>query len=281
MTFLKSLAESGDFFSIVPVYEPTQLKSARIFDDVVMAATAGCSCFLVNTGEGLLLLDALLPLDACRDNIAEAALEAGWDIRDLRRILITHGHYDHSGAAGRLSRETGAEVWFPEGEYQRWSSGEEIARTNGRIAEFGAAIPPVEADFVPSRLLRDGDRFTMGHTTVLCVRTPGHTPDCMSYILNVTEQGTSHMALMPGGTLPRRDRAARSQQLASLKRLGSLAESLGVDVELQNHHPLCCGKEKMELCRRRFAHVPNPFIIGREGVRSALRAYEEMCGGAR
>jgi len=273
----KSLAESGDFFSVVPVWDTTQLESAQIFDDVVAAATAGCSCFLVNTGEGLLLLDALLPLDACRDNIVRAAAAAGWEARDLRRILITHGHYDHTGAAGRLARETGAEVWFPEGEYRRWRSREEIDRTMERIAFFGAEIPPVTADLVPARLLRDGDAFTMGHTTVRCVRTPGHTPDCMSYVLNVTDGGVSHTALMPGGTLPQRDPAARQAQLASLDRLEALTDALGIDVELQNHHPLCCGREKMALCRRRFSHLSNPFVIGTDGVKSALAAYRELC----
>ncbi len=273
----KRLCDSGDFFSIVPVWRNEQLESAQIFDDVVMAATAGCSCFVVNTGDGLLLLDALLPSDECRGNIRNAIEQAGWRIADLRRILITHGHYDHTGAAGRLAKDTGAEVWFPDGEYQRWRSAAEIERTNGRIAFFGEKLPPVSADITPARLLQDGDVFTMGRTMVRCVRTPGHTPDCMSYLLNVTDGGVTRTALMPGGTLPQRDPAAREAQLASIALLERLTDALSIDVELQNHHPLCCGAEKMALCRRRFAHLANPFVIGTDGVKSALAAYRELC----
>jgi len=274
----KRLCDSGGFFSIVPVWRHEQLESAQIFDDVVMAATAGCSCFIVNTGDGLLLLDALLPSDECRDNIKGAIEKAGWRPADLRRILITHGHYDHSGAAGRLARDTGAEVWFPDGEYQRWRSADGIARANGRIAEFDAKdIPPISPDITPARLLRDGDMFTMGHTTVRCIRTPGHTPDCMSYLLNVTDGGIPHTALMPGGTLPQKDPTAREAQLASIALLERLTDELSIDVELQNHHPLCCGEEKMAFCRKRFAHLANPFVIGIDGVKSALAAYRELC----
>jgi len=274
-------ADHPDFFSLVPVWSTKQLAPAQIFDDVVMAATEGCSCFVVNTGEGLLLFDALLPCRACFENIAAAIEGAGWRLSDLRRILITHGHYDHTGAAGRLAHETGAEIWFPAGEYARWRSEFEVKRTNGNILRAGSDLLPVSPDIAPARLLRDGDAFTLGHTSVRCVHTPGHTPDCMSYVFNVTDSGTSHLALMPGGTLPQPMPGALAAQLDSLALCDRLVDELGIDVELQNHHPLCCGEAKMALCRSRLSHIANPFVIGTDGVHAAIGAYRRLCEAKR
>ena len=274
-------ADYADYVSLVPIWSTRQLAPAQIFDDVVMVATEGCSCFVVDTGDGLMLFDAMLPVDACRDNIVAAIEGAGWRLSDLKRILITHGHYDHTGVAGRLARETGAEIWFPAGEYERWRSEQEILGTNKTIAFFHADIPPVEADIEPARLLHDGDTFTMGHTTVRCVRTPGHTPDCMTFLFNVTDCGETHWAMLLGGTLPQKRLETIDAHLASLDLCDRLIDEYGIDVELSNHHPLGCGEAKMALCRCRLAHIANPFIVGAKGMHDAIAAYRRLCAKKR
>lgn len=273
---LRDLARDyADFFSLVPVWGRGQLPPAQIFDDAVMAATEGCSCVVLNTGEGLLLLDALLPLPACAENIRAAIASAGWNIADLKKILITHGHYDHSGAAGQLARETGAEICFPAADYELWRSD-----ANVRRSAANSKIPGLAPDFVPARFLCDGDEVTLGKVTVRAFSTPGHTPGCMTYVFPVTDCGKTHTAVMMGGTLPQRTKREIAMQLASLDRLDRLTDALAIDVELPNHHPLCCGEVKMELCRRRLSHLANPFIIGTDGMHAAIDAYRRLCKAA-
>lgn len=270
---LKDLSvDYSDFFSLVDVWNRGQLPPAQIFDDAVMAATVGCSCVVLNTGDGLMLFDALLPISSCYDNITDAVARAGWNLADLKMILITHGHFDHTGAAGRLAAETGAQICFPEADYELWRSEENVRRS-----AKNSGVRDLAPDFVPGRFLRDGDEITLGNVTVRAFSTPGHTPGCMTYVFPVTDCQKRHTAVMMGGTLPQKTKEEIEAQLASLDRLDLLTEELSIDVELPNHHPLSCGEARMELCRRRLAHVPNPFVVGKEGVHAAIDAYRRLC----
>ncbi|MDQ5807988.1 MAG: MBL fold metallo-hydrolase, partial [Actinomycetota bacterium] len=61
--------------------------------------------FLVETDEGPVAVDAGLP--ATRKQIGDRA-------KDLRAIVLTHGHIDHSGFAPAVQREFGTPVYVPE-----------------------------------------------------------------------------------------------------------------------------------------------------------------------
>lgn len=84
------------------------------------------------------------------DTLAEIAAE-----RDLRieHILITHGHGDHIGGAGRLSQLTGAPIH---------------AGRQDRVAEAQA--------------VSEGDHLALGQRRVLAFHAPGHSPGHMVYL---------------------------------------------------------------------------------------------------
>lgn len=60
--------------------------------------------------EGLTLVDTGLPGN--EDKVLDAIGALGRQPRDLKRILLTHGHADHIGSAGALQGATGAEVYI-------------------------------------------------------------------------------------------------------------------------------------------------------------------------
>jgi glyoxylase-like metal-dependent hydrolase (beta-lactamase superfamily II) len=56
------------------------------------------------------------PKGAVYMNELQAALKArGYVIKDIRRIIITHPHFDHCGAAAEIVRLSEAEVWASSG----------------------------------------------------------------------------------------------------------------------------------------------------------------------
>ena len=59
--------------------------------------------------EGLTLIDA--GARGSFPELAEGVEQAGFQVRDIERVIITHGHQDHDGAAGRLVQEADAELW--------------------------------------------------------------------------------------------------------------------------------------------------------------------------
>lgn len=87
----------------------------------------------------------------------------------IERILLTHGHVDHAGAAAELRRKTGAPIEGPQAEDAFW-----LAAIPEQARMFGF---PGQAEAVkPDRWLGEGDTVHVGGATLAVIHTPGHTP---------------------------------------------------------------------------------------------------------
>jgi len=144
--------------------------------------------FLLDDGAGLTLIDTLFDTDARQ--ILNRIKSIGYEIQDLKHIVLTHGHRSHIGGLATLKRLSDATVHAHEWEADI-IAGERPAQpvtiipmrplsTYWRVyyLQFGAALgrgkhPPCPVD----RLLEDGD--TVGPVRVLY--TPGHTPGHLAF----------------------------------------------------------------------------------------------------
>lgn len=115
----------------------------------------------------------------CETTQKAAIVDPGGDIeRILKRlaelnvnpekILITHAHLDHAGAAADLSDKLGIPIEGPHKEDQFWIDG--LAQ---QAAMFG--FTPARS-FKPARWLSDGDEVTVGEQSLAVLHCPGHTP---------------------------------------------------------------------------------------------------------
>jgi hydroxyacylglutathione hydrolase len=86
----------------------------------------------------------------------------------LEKILLTHGHLDHVGAAAELRDALGIPIIGPQREEQFWL---DILPQQAELFGF----PPTEA-FVPDQWLEDGDRVEVGSIRFEVLHCPGHTP---------------------------------------------------------------------------------------------------------
>lgn len=86
----------------------------------------------------------------------------------LERILLTHGHLDHVGAAQALAERLGVPIEGPQAEDAFW-----LSRLPEQAALFG--FPPCQA-FNPHRWLDDGDEVQIGAEALTVIHCPGHTP---------------------------------------------------------------------------------------------------------
>ena len=76
----------------------------RLGDDMV-------NFYLIDHPDGLLLIDAGLPghLEPLREHLHRS----GRSLHDIRAVLLTHGHLDHTGLVTAV-QQAGAEVWIHE-----------------------------------------------------------------------------------------------------------------------------------------------------------------------
>ena len=204
----------------------------RIFGNLYFVGTVPASTHIIDTGDGLIMLDAGY-LEAI-DEVALNMEKMGLSLSDLKYILLTHGHIDHAGAARRLREMTGAKIAIgaADREYVNGENDLTYAREFEMTFDF----------FEPDILLSDGDVIALGSVSVRAVATPGHTPGAISYFFDVTDGRETFRAGLHGGmginTLSREylDRydlpySLRADFVSAMERL---AEER-VDIFLGNH----------------------------------------------
>ena len=86
----------------------------------------------------------------------------------LERLLLTHGHVDHVGAAGMLSERLGIPIEGPHREDAFL-----LDSLPQQSVMFGF---PHTAPFAPDRWLAEGDRVGFGEVSLEVLHCPGHTP---------------------------------------------------------------------------------------------------------
>jgi glyoxylase-like metal-dependent hydrolase (beta-lactamase superfamily II) len=124
--------------------------------------------------EGVVLLDTGFPGDAKR--IRRVMSDAGVGARDVRAILLTHGHLDHAGNLRELRAWTGASAYAHELEQPHVDgvfpyTG--LARVCGGLEAVGRAVTGYQAGKIDVTI-KDGDELPFwGGLRV--VHLPGHT----------------------------------------------------------------------------------------------------------
>lgn len=152
------------------------LPPERIFGKTWLVGFKGLSVALIDTVDGLVLIDGALPQAA--PAILANVRAAGFDPQDIKYILSTEPHYDHAGGFAALARDTGATVVASRRGAEGLRAGA-MAADDPQLA-YGGTWPAVTR----LRVVRDGEVLKLGDTEITAHATPGHTIGSMSWSWN-------------------------------------------------------------------------------------------------
>jgi glyoxylase-like metal-dependent hydrolase (beta-lactamase superfamily II) len=135
------------------------------------------AAFVVETSEGLVLVDSGLHSDA--SVLKSQIATQGLDWKDVRAILLTHAHGDHSGGAEHMRAATGAKVYAGRGDAA-------VLRDGGPHEAFFSAFSLPQGQLHPTTVdveLNGGEVIRFGDVRFRALATPGHTPGSICYLM--------------------------------------------------------------------------------------------------
>jgi len=204
----------------------------RMAGNLYFVGTAPASSHLIDTGDGLLLLDTGYADMA--DLVLGNVKKLGYDPGDIRWIVHSHGHVDHFGATKAIVERTGAKTYIGAPDAPTVRGEDDLSWGQ----ELGVECPY----FVPDVLVQDRDVLTFGHTKMECVYAPGHTRGTLALFWNIEGENRPLIAGMHGGmglnSLSKAYLRAHHLPLSLQEEFAQGLERLGkrhVDVYVGNH----------------------------------------------
>ena len=158
------------------------IKPSKIFGNLYFVGIRAVSTHLIDTGEGLILIDP--GYSESLYIIVNNIWEMGYKPTDIKYIVVSHAHFDHMDSVQALVAMTGAKTFIGK---------DDLPLLTGELFHY-----PINS-FEPDVLLEDGDMITLGNTKIKCISTPGHTDGTMSFFFDVTDGEKTYRAGMFGG----------------------------------------------------------------------------------
>jgi metallo-beta-lactamase class B len=196
----------------------------KIFDNLYFIGTKSAGIYVINTSDGMIMIDTNFDWDV--EELVAGLLQYGLDPANIKYIIITHAHDDrYWGARTLQDKYPNAHVIMSEADWN-------VVAKDTSPAKFKP-----KKDLVAT----DGQKLTLGDTTVSIYITPGHTPGTLSLIfpLKYGYGKETHVAAMWGGTDYNIGRQGVQYwpdgktffrtYLASLNRFKMLVDAAGVD----------------------------------------------------
>jgi metallo-beta-lactamase class B len=216
----------------------------KIFDNLYYVGNDGVSAYLLVTDKGIVLIDALY--SQYTKSIPTACKQLGFDVKDIKYILCTHGHFDHCEGAEEIQQLCHARIGMTEPDWQM---------AEGSVkADYTSVNVKLKRDWV----IHDGDSLSLGNTTLHFFETPGHTPGVLSILFPVQDGNRVYKAFMFGGVGLNFEGVARTQQyLNSVDRIMAMKE---IAVNISNHPGPGKIFEHAQALSQRKPGDPHPFI---------------------
>ncbi|WP_443092791.1 subclass B3 metallo-beta-lactamase [Chryseolinea sp. T2] len=162
-------------------YEPF-----RVAGNLYWVGTYDLGCYLITTPKGHILINTGLAssFDVIKSNVTSL----GFKFNDIKILLTTQAHFDHTGALAAIKKATGASMMVDEKDVP--------VMEDGGLSDyaFGGSVmfEPVKVD----KKLHDKDVIALGNVKLTMLHHPGHTKGSCSYLLDVKDEKKTYRVLI-------------------------------------------------------------------------------------
>src|SRR6185295_4966916 len=239
-----------------PARDTWYAEGGQVFDNLYLLTTKMNSAWAVNTSEGIILIDTLFGY-AARDEIVDGLKKVGLDPANIKYIVVSHAHGDHDGSVKFLQ-----DTYNP-----RIIMGPKDWELSAREAN------PPRRDIDAT----DGQKLTLGDTTITIYITPGHTARTLSVLVPVKDHGVPHLAMEWCGTAlgATTSREMLQSYISNAGRFMDIAGGAGADVIIVNHTEYNDALARFERTKARKPGEPHPWVVGKTEVRNYLTVVQE------
>ena len=248
-----------------PARETWYAPPAKVFDNLYFLGQSEYSAWAVKTPGGIIIIDPIFDYSV-EEEVVNGLKALGSDPNDIKYVLISHAHSDHVGGASYLQDRFNAKVIMSEADWQLLEGTKASWRKPRR-----------------ELVATDGQKLTLGGTTLTLTITPGHTLGTISTLIPVLDNGKRHVAAYWGGTAfnwvtnrtayitpERPDSFWFNHYIQSAQRFRTLARNAGADVILSNHSDFDGSDTKL----------PALAVIGAASAVTRTIAVTRVLGGA-
>jgi len=240
---------------------------AKVFDNLYFVGSKIHSSWALTTSQGIILIDTLYTYNS-EEEIVGGLKKLGLDPTSVKYVIISHAHGDHVGGAKLMQDRYGSHIVMGGPD---WDS---IERSVNGYPQ-GKPKRDIVAD--------DGQKITLGDTSVTIVTTPGHTPGTLSMLFTVRDRGKPINVAYSGGTafnfpftVSNFDTYIKSQD-----KMAVAASAANATILMSNHSEFDSAVPKIRMLGSRKPGEPHPFDLGKEAVQRYFAVTKECAEAAR
>jgi metallo-beta-lactamase class B len=223
----------------------------KMIGNVYYVGTDGLASYLITSPQGHILVDTVMP--EATSQIKANIEKLGFKVTDIKYLLNTHAHIDHTGGLAEMKAASGAQLVAGEADKPLLEGG----YYPGAREETALNFPPVKVD----RTVREGDKVTVGDVTLIARETPGHSPGCTSWEFSVKDGDATRSALIfCSGTVALNRLVTNPTHpgiVTDYRKTFARAKDMKVDVLLAPHPEMYRMQDKRAMLSD---GAPNPFV---------------------
>ena len=245
----------------LPPIEDRAVDPIKVFDNLYYLGFNDVGAWALTTSDGIILFDTLNSTEDATKIIEPGLKKMGLDPARIKYIILGHGHQDHTGGASYLQTTYKPKVLMAAPDWDMVS----------RQTRPDRPQPKRDMD------ITDGQKITLGDTTVTLIQLPGHTPGTVGMLLPAKFGGRNHTVMIMSGT-----QMPTAESLAAFAHVfNDLAKPQHVEGVIGSHAGILMNSlEAMEGIGKTYPTGTHPLLMPEEKAGRYLSIMLE-CGRAR